>query len=254
MKPQQEGGASAGKDSAQWQKPDQRPKVLARIAMSVDGKLSANFYPSPASKAWLALVASPHTAVLAAEEGEGLLPGSDRVGRGQQTGPRLVVISNTGCCDPSQKIFHHPGFRPIVFSTTRMTKNVRDGLAPLCDLHLFESRSVPLREALVLLRRNFGVRTFVCERGGETIGNLAAEGLLDEIHLTVVPVVLGGSATPTLTGLPAGFLPEALPFRIAKIGSQAGAWFLHLKKTPQAESGGGEIFSNFNLDRCGHAI
>jgi 5-amino-6-(5-phosphoribosylamino)uracil reductase len=75
------------------------------------------------------------------------------------------------------------------------------------------------------------VKSLVCEGGGELLRSLAAEGLLDEIHLTVAPVVFGGLTAPTLTGLPGDFLPEPLDFRIAAMRAIGGECVLHLKRS-----------------------
>jgi len=242
MNSKQELGFGDERTSAPRRKSAQIPKVHARMAMTVDGKLSMAPLPLPAEKAWLALVRSPHTAILAGEASltaDTLPMGKEqprlcngRAGDGLQAEPRLVVISNTGRCSATQGIFHRPGRKPIVLSITRMTQKSRIALAPLCYLHLFDSPGVPLRAALALLRSDYGVRTLLCENGGEILQSLAAEGLLDEIHLTIAPLVSGGADAPTLTGLPAGFLSEPLAFRIAKIQSLAGGCRLHLKKTP----------------------
>jgi riboflavin biosynthesis pyrimidine reductase len=87
---------------------------------------------------------------------------------------------------------------------------------------------VPLRAALALLRPAYGVRSLVCEGGGELLRSLAEGGMLDEIHLTVAPVVFGGSGAPTLTGLPGGFLANPMDFRIARLRTIGDECVLHL--------------------------
>jgi riboflavin biosynthesis pyrimidine reductase len=67
--------------------------------------------------------------------------------------------------------------------------------------------------------------------------SLAAASLLDEIHLTIAPVIFGGVAAPTLTGLPADFLPKPLDFEIAACEQREGECFLHLKINRRARKG-----------------
>jgi riboflavin biosynthesis pyrimidine reductase len=109
-----------------------------------------------------------------------------------------------------------------VFSTTRMPPKTRAAIAPLCDLHLFESPAVPLRALLATLRADYGVKSLVCEGGGELLCSLAAEDLLDEIHLTIAPVIFGGAKAPTLTGLPGDFFPAPLDFRLVSLQTLEG--------------------------------
>jgi 5-amino-6-(5-phosphoribosylamino)uracil reductase len=74
------------------------------------------------------------------------------------------------------------------------------------------------------------VKSLVCEGGGALLRSLAAAGLLDEIHLTLSPVLFGGAAAPTLTGLPGDFLPMPLEFRLAKMDPLGDECLLHFKR------------------------
>jgi dihydrofolate reductase len=88
-----------------------------------------------------------------------------------------------------------------------------------------------------MLRKEYGVKSLVCEGGGALLRSLAAADLLDEIHLTLAPVLFGGAAAPTLTGLPGDFLPKPLEFRLAKMEPLGEECLLHFKrKRPMAKS------------------
>lgn len=208
------------------------PRIVAHMAVTADGKISTRrFTPSrftsPADKARLHEIRAEHDAILA---GRGTVAADTmsmrlsgdalrraRIENGKPAEPLRVVLSNAGKLDPSWKIFQYRGSPLVVFSTTRMPLKIRAAIAPLCDLHLFESPAVPLRAALAILRADYGVKSLVCEGGGELLRSLAAGDLIDEIQLTVAPVVFGGRRAPTLTGLPGAFLPHPLDFRIARM-------------------------------------
>ena len=51
-----------------------------------------------------------------------------------------------------------------------------------------------LFEALVKLRRRFGVEILLCEGGPHLSGQLFAAGLVDELFLSVSPAIAGGEA------------------------------------------------------------
>lgn len=219
------------------------PRIAAHMAATADGKISTRrFTPSqftsPADKARLHEIRSAHDAILA---GRGTVAADTmsmrlsneklraaRIRRGLPAEPLRVVVSNAGRLDPAWKIFQHSGSPLVVFSTTRMPAQTRSAIAPLCDLYLFEAPAVPLRAALALLRPAYGVRSLVCEGGGELLRSLAEGGMLDEIHLTVAPVVFGGSGAPTLTGLPGGFLSNPMEFQIARLRTIGDECVLHL--------------------------
>ena len=222
-----------------------RPKIHAHFAMTADGKISTkNLTPSqftsPADKARLGEIRARHDAILAGRctvsadtmsmriSSEKLR--ADRVQRGLPPEPLRVVISNAGKIDPLWKIFQHTGSPIVILSTTRMPQKLRATLASLCDLHLYESACVPLSAALSMLRAEYGVKSLVCEGGGALLRSLAAAGFLDEIHLTLAPVLFGGAAAPTLTGLPGDFLPRPLEFRLVEINPLGDECLLHFKR------------------------
>ncbi len=213
------------------------PRVHAHFAMTADGKISTrNFTPSQftsaADKARLHEIRARHDAILAgrgtvaADTMSMRLSGDSlrraRIEKGKPAEPLRVVVSNAGKFDPAWKIFQYRGSPLVVFSTTRMAAKTRTAIAPLCDLHLFESSAVPLRTALAILHADYGVKSLVCEGGGELLRSLAAEDLIDEIHLTIAPVVFGGAKAPALTGLPGDFLPRPLEFRLASMKTLDG--------------------------------
>lgn len=222
-----------------------RPKIHAHFAMTADGKISTkNLTPSqftsPADKARLGEIRARHDAILA---GRGTVSAdtmsmrisseklrADRVQRGLPPEPLRVVISNAGKIDPLWKIFQHTGSPIVILSTTRMPQKLRATLAPLCDLHLYESAFVPLPAALSMVRAEYGVKSLVCEGGGALLRSLAAVGFLDEIHLTLAPVLFGGAAAPTLTGLSGDFLPRPLEFRLVEIKPLGSECLLHFKR------------------------
>lgn len=226
------------------------PKITAHFAITADGKISTknrtpSLFTSPADKARLRTVRAAHDAILA---GRGTVAAdtmsmrltddtlrNERVARGLPPEPLRVVISNAGHLDPSWKIFHPGGSPPVILSTTRMPQRTRSALAPLCDLHLFDSTAVPLVPALRMLREDYGVKRIVCEGGGELVRSLAELDLINSIQLTIAPIIFGGAAAPTLTGVPGDFLPRPLDFNIKSIATIDSECVVHLsrsKRTP----------------------
>ncbi|WP_305786583.1 dihydrofolate reductase family protein [Symbioplanes lichenis] len=74
--------------------------------------------------------------------------------------------------------------------------------------------------ALRRMRAELGVTCVVASGGGRLQGALLRAGLVDEVHLVVVPAVIGGSGTPALfDGVPLSANERATPLRL--VASQA---------------------------------
>ncbi len=55
---------------------------------------------------------------------------------------------------------------------------------------------IDLSSALAILRQHYGIRTLLSEGGGRTYGALLGDHLIDEVFLTISPVIVGNPAPP----------------------------------------------------------
>ena len=222
-----------------------RPLVIAHFAMTADGKTSTRaftpaLFTSPADKRRLQEVRAGADAVLA---GRGTVAKDsmsmglsredlrrERVSRGLPPVPLRVIVSNTGNLDPAWKVFDYPDSPLVIFSTRRMPARLRAVIARKAELFLFQGRTVDLRQALEILRAEFGVKRLVCEGGGTLLRSLAALDLVDGLFLTIAPVIFGGRLAPTLTGLPGLFLNPPREFEIIRQSTAGGECFLELRR------------------------
>ncbi|HWF18699.1 MAG TPA: dihydrofolate reductase family protein [Verrucomicrobiae bacterium] len=111
-----------------------------------------------------------------------------------------VVVSGAGTLDPRAEIFKHR-FSPIIILTTgRASRKKLRQLEKLADVvKICGERELDFEFALRWLRREWGVKRLLCEGGGEINAGLFEAGLVDEIHLTLCPVIFGGRIAPTLS-------------------------------------------------------
>ncbi|MGD1084278.1 MAG: dihydrofolate reductase family protein [Verrucomicrobiota bacterium] len=124
-----------------------------------------------------------------------------RIRRGLAEHNLRVIVSGAGTIDPRAEIFRRR-FSPILILTTgRVSKARLRRLRELADkVKIFGRDKLNLRAALQWLRKEWGVRRLLCEGGGELNAALFEAGLVNEIHLTICPVIFGGRHSPTLSG------------------------------------------------------
>jgi 5-amino-6-(5-phosphoribosylamino)uracil reductase len=79
--------------------------------------------------------------------------------------------------------------------------------------------------ALGELHDRFGVRELLCEGGPSLNAQLLSAGLIDELHLSVSPVLAGGDDPLTIVAPDAGLEPTALTLA----GAAAADAFLFLR-------------------------
>jgi riboflavin biosynthesis pyrimidine reductase len=79
-----------------------------------------------------------------------------------------------------------------------------------------------LRPLLERLRSEFGVRSILCEGGPSLNESLIAEGLVDELFLSLAPKLAGGPPLTLLTGDP---LPEPLDLELVWLLEHDGHLF-----------------------------
>jgi riboflavin-specific deaminase-like protein len=139
-----------------------------------------------------------------------------------------VVVTGSGTLDPQAHIFQRR-FSPIIILTTKRASGAR--LKQLCaladDVKICGNRELDFVQALRWLREKWGVKRLLCEGGGEVNGALFQAGLVDEVHVTLCPVILGGRSAPTLAdGIGLDRLADATQLRLQSRKSVGDELFL----------------------------
>jgi 5-amino-6-(5-phosphoribosylamino)uracil reductase len=218
-----------------------RPFVAATFAMTVDGKITTrNFSPvdftSREDKTHLLRQRSLGDAVLVGHTTLKLdnvrlgLPGTElreqRIARGQTPYPIRVIVSNAGRIDPALKIFQSDVSPILIFSTTRMPRSYQKALREKATLHLSEARSLDLDWMLQQLWSDYNVKRVACEGGAELFRSLLERDLVDQLNLTIAPLMFGGQKAPALTGLSPEFLPASVHCSLTEMRTVGDECFL----------------------------
>jgi riboflavin-specific deaminase-like protein len=205
-----------------------RPRVLINFASSLDGKIN----PAPGRRSgkfmmsrgredfrrMLALRARADAILigatnLRADDPDLAIAPDERVARraAGRPEPLRVVITASGLgILPTMKMFDPARGGPaVVVHAAGLPAAARERLEDVAELVQLGGERVDVTELCAWLAGR-GVRTLVCEGGGDLVAQLFAARAVDEIYLTLVPRILGGAAAPTLAG-GIGFSVDQIP-------------------------------------------
>jgi riboflavin-specific deaminase-like protein len=197
---------------------DGLPFVYLNVAMTADGKLapvSRRFAPfsSRRDQDLLHELRTRADAVMAGARTVDTVPVTMGPGGKNYRALRLrnglaeynlrVVVSGSGTLNPRAEIFKHP-FSPLIILVTERAGRTRvSRLQKLgAIVHVCGEQDIDFPGALRWLRQKWGVQRLLCEGGGEINGALIQQGLVNEIYVTLCPVIFGGRNAPTLADGP----------------------------------------------------
>jgi riboflavin-specific deaminase-like protein len=113
-----------------------------------------------------------------------------RVQAGRAEQPTLVLVSSSLDLDPDARTFTEAPVRPIVLTHDGAPADRRDGLAAVADVVSCGQSVVDLARGLAELRRR-RLGHVLCEGGPHLFGALLAADLVDELCLTISPLLVG---------------------------------------------------------------
>jgi 5-amino-6-(5-phosphoribosylamino)uracil reductase len=190
------------------------PFVLVNMAMTADGKIAtanravSSFASARDHEHLLALRATADAVMAGARTVDSapinLGPGPamfrrERLRRGLAEYNLRVIVSRSGSINPRAKVFQHR-FSPIIILTTRRVDAGRlKELRAVADVVKICGRDeINFFAAVRWLRKQWRVKRLLCEGGGELNDALFRAGLVDELHLTLCPIIFGGRHAPTI--------------------------------------------------------
>lgn len=225
-----------------------RPYITSNLVMSIDGKASfrelkgragGNVVSMSADDRWLMdFYRAHHDAQLIgastlreelSAEGKSLDYGIDdeelRVYRqnilklGLQ---KIIVLTGSGNLDLNAPLFSSARVEPWIITSAEGEKNLRARLKSLArnsDIKFISVGSdsrIDVAAAVRLLRKEYGIRTLLCEGGPNLYSELLKKQFIDEDFRTIAFQVLGKSTIPGIerptTYGDVSYLPETAPW------------------------------------------
>jgi riboflavin biosynthesis pyrimidine reductase len=134
--------------------------------------------------------------------------------------PLAVVISRSGQIPFEIPLFADSGSRIALYAPS---STVVPDCAAEVIFHEIASSGGSLADVLGSLRSEHDVRSLLFEGGPAMFNAMLAESLVDELFLTLAPIVVGGHELGITAGGP---LSHALPLRLVRVLEQDGHLFL----------------------------
>jgi riboflavin-specific deaminase-like protein len=136
--------------------------------------------------------------------------------------PPIAVVTRSLDLDPAARLFTDTQVRPIVVTCATAPDDRRAAIETVADVVVAGDSTVDLSRALDVLAER-GLTRVLCEGGPRLFGDVAAAGLLDELCLTLAPLVAGGDAGRITKGMPG---TAATHLRVAHVLEAEGSLFL----------------------------
>ena len=224
--------------------PARRPNVVMNMIESVDAQTAlagrsgglggdADKSVFRALRTMADMVLAGAGTVRAENYGPAELPGPlrrMRSGRGQAPVPRIATITRSLDLDWQSRLFEHDadgGNLPVVITCGAAPEDKISIAREHAEVFTCGDESVDLAEALGILRHEAGVESLLVEGGPSLNSRLLAEGLVDEINLSISPMVTGGdSARPFGDPLVEDALQSPEQLELAHVLADDGFLFL----------------------------
>jgi riboflavin-specific deaminase-like protein len=137
-----------------------------------------------------------------------------RVAQGRDESPVLIVVSHSLDLDPAHPLFTEAPHRPVLITTTPTAHREGARFEAVADVLAAGEGAVDLGAAMAELARR-GLTQILSEGGPHLLGSLAAADLVDELCLTIAPMLVGSGPGRIVTGMPSPVRNMALAHVLA---------------------------------------
>lgn len=116
-----------------------------------------------------------------------------RSAEGRGATPLQIFVTHDGDVRPDVATFRRPDLRVLIAGTMEGIARAREllGHYSQVEYRALGEQTVDLGALLRVLRRDYGVRTLLCEGGPTLYGSLVQAGQVDDEFLTLSPILIG---------------------------------------------------------------
>jgi riboflavin biosynthesis pyrimidine reductase len=151
----------------------------------------------------------------------------ERASRGLAPVPPIAVVTSRIDLDLASPFFTQAEARPIVLTTARAPLSSRRAAARSAEVVVVGDEAVDLEAALGALEAR-GLARVLCEGGPRLMAELVACGLLDELCLSLSPVLAGAGGPRVVEGA----LRAEVPLELAHVLTDGSSLFLRYRLVP----------------------
>jgi riboflavin biosynthesis pyrimidine reductase len=124
-----------------------------------------------------------------------------RTGHGLPAQPTLAIVSGTLDLSPDMAAFAQASAPPVIFTHGRSPPEKRRQLSGAAEVLVCGTEALDARAMLAAMAHR-GLRQVLCEGGPHLLGTLIAADCVDELCLTLSPVLENGGAGRITAGAP----------------------------------------------------
>lgn len=132
-----------------------------------------------------------------------------RTAIGQRPHPRIAIVSGSLDLDPTAPLFVEAPDPPLILTVDDPSPDRVEALSGLAELVGCGAERVDLGRAGTALAAA-GIRRAVVEGGPALNGQLVLEGMVDEVNLTISPLLVAGDSARVAEGAEAAVPPQGM--------------------------------------------
>lgn len=132
-----------------------------------------------------------------------------------------VIVSRSLQLQPRESFFAEPRMRPLFLTV--------EGHAPppfAAEIEVHRGPDIPVPWILQTLARR-GIKTLLIEAGGDLLFQFLAAEAIDELYVTLCPLVIGGQQTASLADGPGFTLQQLRRLRLNRVEQVGDELYLH---------------------------